>query len=65
MLTLGTVLLAPALLLIPSLSGAVIERLGHRPVFLAAAGACSAGLLMIWRLYRDTRSRNRAGRVIR
>lgn len=65
LITLGTILLAPALLLIPPLSGALIERIGHRPVYLAASLACTAGLLMIWRLYRDASSRNRPAPVIR
>jgi len=65
MITLGTVMLTPTLMLIPTLAGAGIERMGHRPVFLAASAMCAAGLAMLWRLFRETGERKNSIPVIR
>jgi len=65
MITLGLLMTTPALLIIPTLAGAGIERLGHRPIFLVASGMCAVGLLMLWRLVRDRGGRTRRVPVIR
>jgi hypothetical protein len=65
LITLGTVMLSPALVIIPTLAGAGIGRLGHRPVYLAASLVCAAGLVMLWRLFRGTPARRGAPPVIR
>jgi len=59
MVTLGTLMLTPALLVIPTLGGAGIERLGHRPVFLAASCLCAAGLILLWLFNRNSRGPRR------
>ena len=65
LITLGTIMLSPALLIIPTIAGAGIERMGHRPVFLAASAMCGAGLIMLWRLYKAEGRRKAGAPVIR
>jgi len=65
LITLGTIMLSPALLIMPTIAGAGIGRWGHRPVYMVASVICAAGLVMLWRLFRDIPVRRGAPPVIR